>query len=55
MGQKTRKKEKKSSFLHWIPFYLMGLPGLIYLFINNYMPLVGLQIAFKNFNYSKGM
>lgn len=55
MGQKKRKKEKKSSFLHWIPFYLMGLPGLIYLFINNYMPLVGLQIAFKNFNYSKGM
>lgn len=33
----------------------MGLPGLAYLFINNYMPLVGLQIAFKNFNYSKGM
>lgn len=55
MEKKKRKNEKKSSFLHWIPFYLMGLPGLIYLFINNYMPLVGLQIAFKNFNYSKGM
>ena len=48
-------KKKKSSFKQWIPFYIMGLPGLIYLFINNYLPLAGLQIAFKNFSYSKGM
>ncbi|MBP3216825.1 MAG: sugar ABC transporter permease [Lachnospiraceae bacterium] len=33
----------------------MGAPGLIYIFINNYMPLAGLQIAFKNFNFAKGM
>ena len=51
----TNRKTKKQIFLHWLPFYLMGLPGLIYLFINNYMPMVGLQIAFKNFNYAKGM
>ncbi len=49
------KKSKKATFKKWLPFYLMGLPGLIYLFINNYMPLAGLQIAFKNFSYSKGM
>jgi putative aldouronate transport system permease protein len=33
----------------------MGLPGLIYLFINNYMPLYGLSIAFKKYDYSKGI
>ncbi|MBQ9642931.1 MAG: sugar ABC transporter permease [Lachnospiraceae bacterium] len=33
----------------------MGALGLIYIFINNYMPLAGLQIAFKNFNFAKGM
>ncbi len=55
MEQKKKQKSKKAGFLHWLPFYLMGLPGLIYLFVNNYMPLAGLQIAFKNFNYAKGM
>lgn len=60
-GKKNEKPEggnKKSfgaAFLHWLPFYLMGAPGLIYIFINNYMPLAGLQIAFKNFNFAKGM
>lgn len=49
------KKSRWKAFLHWLPFYLMGLPGLAYLFINNYVPMAGLQIAFKNFSYSKGM
>ena len=47
--------KKKKSFLHWIPFYLMGLPGMIYLLINNYMPLFGLQIAFKKYNFRDGI
>ena len=47
--------KKKKSFLHWIPFYLMGLPGMIYLLINNYMPLFGLQIAFKKYNMRVGI
>ena len=38
-----------------IPIYLMALPGLIYLFINNYMPLPGLVLAFKNYNARKGI
>lgn len=50
-----RKKSRWKQFLHWLPFYIMALPGLAYLFINNYIPLLGLQIAFKNFSYSKGM
>ncbi|MBE9916144.1 sugar ABC transporter permease [Paenibacillus donghaensis] len=33
----------------------MMLPGLIYLLINNYLPLFGLTIAFKDVNYSKGI
>ncbi|MBQ9211578.1 MAG: sugar ABC transporter permease [Clostridia bacterium] len=39
----------------FLPFYIMALPGIIYLIINNYMPLVGLQVAFKRFNYGKGI
>ena len=26
----------------FIPLYLMLLPGLVYLFINNYMPMAGI-------------
>ena len=35
--------------------YLMLLPGLVYLFINNYMPMAGIIIAFKKYNYSLGI
>ena len=33
----------------------MMLPGFIYLIINNYIPMAGLVIAFKRFDYSKGI
>lgn len=49
------KIKKKKNWKHWIPFYIMFLPGFIYLFINNYMPLYGLQLAFKQFSYKKGI
>lgn len=52
---KTNQPKKKIEWKHWLPFYLMGLPGLIYMLFNNYLPLAGLQIAFKKFNYGKGM
>ena len=34
---------------------LMIIPGLTYLVINNYIPMAGIIIAFKKFNYSLGM
>lgn len=46
---------KKKKLKRFIPFYVMGLPGIIYLFINNYMPLPGLAIAFQKYSYSKGL
>ncbi|MFF2090886.1 ABC transporter permease [Paenibacillus sp. NPDC058174] len=33
----------------------MLIPGLAYLLLNNYLPLFGLTIAFKNIDYSKGI
>ncbi|TAH67364.1 MAG: sugar ABC transporter permease [Anaerolineaceae bacterium] len=33
----------------------MMLPGLVYLFINNYMPLPGLVVAFKQYNARHGI
>lgn len=57
--EKNRKTEKttkkKTSWKHWLPFYIMFIPGLAYLLINNYLPLYGLQLAFKQFSYRKGI
>ena len=35
--------------------YLMTLPGLVYLFIFNYIPMYGVLIAFKDFDVIKGI
>lgn len=48
-------KSRKVRFKKYLPIYLMALPGLLYLFINNYMPLPGLVLAFKNYNARKGI
>lgn len=47
----TTIKKRKSM----IPMYVMMLPGLLYLLINNYFPMTGLFIAFKSIDYSKGI
>jgi len=44
-----------AKFKKWLPLYIMGIPGILYLLINNYMPMYGLLIAFKNYDYSKGI
>lgn len=49
------KKKRKTNWRRYIPLYLMALPALIYLFINNYMPLYGMQIAFRELDYSKSV
>ncbi len=53
--KKNKPGRRKQQVRKFLPFYLMALPGIIYLIINNYMPLVGLQVAFKRFNYGKGL
>ena len=45
--------KRRSKFRRFLPVYLMALPGVIYLFINNYMPLPGLVLAFKNYSAKK--
>ena len=54
-GQLLPNKSKKIRWGHIIPFYIMVLPGTIYLLINNYIPLYGIIIAFKKLNFQKGI
>ena len=47
--------KKKINWKHAIPIYIMVLPGVLYLIINNYIPMFGVIIAFKKLNFSKGI
>lgn len=46
----TKVKWKK-----YVPLFLLMIPGLAYLIINNYLPMFGMIIAFKDINYAKGI
>ncbi|GAA3404830.1 ABC transporter permease [Paenibacillus hodogayensis] len=43
------------SFKKYKVLYLMVLPGIVYLLINNYFPMFGIIIAFKDIDFSKGL
>lgn len=45
----------KRKWKKFIPLYIMAIPGLAYLFINNYLPMFGLVIAFKDLDFRKGI
>ena len=47
--------KKKNKFMQYLPFYLMALPGIIYLIANNFMPLYGMLLAFKRLDVRKGI
>ena len=54
-GANTKKRMRRRNMRQFIPLYFMMVPGLVYLLINNYLPLFGLTIAFKDVNYTKGI
>lgn len=49
MAKKIKKIKK------YLPVYAMLLPGFLYLLINNYIPMAGMVIAFKNVDFAKGI
>jgi putative aldouronate transport system permease protein len=53
--QQGKQMTQRRNLKRYLPLYLMALPGMLYLFINNYMPLPGLVLAFKKFNARKGI
>jgi putative aldouronate transport system permease protein len=59
-SMEAAQKQQTSNLKHtnlkrFLPLYLMMLPGSIYLIINNYLPMAGLVIAFKQFNARLGI
>ncbi|HWQ05609.1 MAG TPA: ABC transporter permease subunit [Feifaniaceae bacterium] len=49
------KKKKKQQLTNSTPLLLIALPGIVYLFINNYIPMFGTFLAFKDYSYVKGI
>ena len=47
--KKNRTRKKNAVYM------LFLLPGMVYLIINNYIPMFGVVIAFKNLDYVKGI
>lgn len=55
MAPKNSLAVKANKFKQYLPLYLMMIPALIYLFINNYMPMSGLVLAFKKYTVQGGI
>lgn len=47
-------KKKKRKFKN-LPLLMIALPGIVYLLINNYVPMFGVFLAFKNYSLRKGV
>lgn len=50
-----KKKMSFSKLKQFIPLYIMMIPGLFYLFVNNYIPMAGIVVAFKKYNVNAGI
>jgi len=51
----VKRNNFKKDFKKSIPLLLMLLPGSLILIINNYLPMVGILIAFQKVDYRKGL
>lgn len=49
------KAKQKNGYAKSGPLLLIALPGIIYILINNYVPMFGIFLAFKNYDFVKGV
>lgn len=52
--RKQQEKKPKNRYAKSGPLLLIAAPGLLYLIINNYIPMLGVFLAFKDFSFMKG-
>lgn len=46
---------RRSRLRKYLPVYLLMLPALLYIFVNNYLPMTGVVLAFKQYSARKGI
>ncbi len=54
-GSRVEKKKRPARWRSFVPVYLLMAPGLIYLLVNNYIPMAGIIAAFKRLNINDGI
>lgn len=52
--EKQKKSSKAKTFKKNLPLLILTLPSVLYLFVFCYIPLYGLVLPFKNYDYSLG-
>lgn len=53
--QSKLKASKQSKLRANIPLFLLALPGIVYMICFNYLPMFGVVVAFKDYNYVDGI
>lgn len=51
----VRKRTFRKKLKRYRMLFLLMVPGIAYLLLNNYLPMLGIIIAFKDINYAKGI
>lgn len=51
----TDNRLSKRRFALSLPYLLLMLPAIIYMTVFNYLPMFGVVLAFKDYNYSQGI
>lgn len=52
---RTRPKSALGKLWKYRALLILALPGIVMLFINNYLPMFGIFLAFKDLNYTDGI
>lgn len=55
MKQSINLRRLRRNLLRSLPLYLLLLPSCIYLFVMEFMPIYGVQIAFRDYSVRKGI
>lgn len=51
----AQSRKNKRRWANTWPLMMIALPGIAYLIVNNYIPMFGVFLAFKDYNYFKGI
>lgn len=55
MSELAKKQKRTSKYITSLPLLLICVPAIIYLLMFNYLPIFGIVIAFKDYNYADGI
>ncbi|MDR0720307.1 MAG: sugar ABC transporter permease, partial [Treponema sp.] len=47
--------KKPGNYLGDIQLWIMVFPALLYILLFNYLPMYGIQLAFRDYNFAKGL